>query len=318
MDQAAQYAQAQAMLDEPAWIKVQLPIAFVAEQAGVRLVQGEGRLHGICPFHPDKDPSFDIYPWGGGERFGCFACGAGGDVLDFIQRMWLLGFREACEMAKRGIERMKALGWERPVLGGQFEWSESAATELWRCSSTVGLEEIIDAKGWCFPASHLTATWGCRAQGAELIVPVWDESKAMVGLKHRPLNGARSLMSLPGSRLRTTLYGAHLARWDRVLLTEGESDAWTASWLLRNTGVAVLSLPAGAGAAPTRLDLLRGRSVYIAFDGDDAGAMSAFRWFEAVASVGASAVVLDLPKGEDITSVSRNEPTWLPSRMESQ
>lgn len=316
MDYAAQYAEAQALLDEPSYIKAALPIAFVAEQAGVRLVQGEGRLHGICPFHPDKDPSFDIYPWGAGERFGCFACGAGGDVLDFIQRMWLLGFRDACEMAKRGIERMKALGWERPVLGGQFEWNEQAATELWRCSSIVGLEEIIAAKGWCFPAEHLTATWGCRAQGAELIVPVWDENKAMVGLKHRPLNGQRSLISLPGSRLRTTLYGAHQPRWGQVLLTEGESDAWTASWLLRNKGMACLSLPAGAGAAPARLDLLRGREVVIAFDGDEAGRLSAARWFAALDSSCIRGDILDLPQGQDITSMTAQEPSWLLDQLE--
>lgn len=316
---AEQYAAAQEVLAEPAFIKQALPIAFVAEQAGMRLIAGEGRLHAICPFHPDTDPSFDIYPWGGGERFGCFACGAGGDVLDFIQRMWRLGFRDACEMGKRGVARMKALGWERPVLGAVFEWNEAAATEMYRRGGLGGLEEIVANKGWCFSPEHLSARWGCRSMGDQLLVPVWDETKALVGIKHRPLNGARSLISLPGSRLRTTLYGAHRGlRMDGyampgpVLLCEGESDAWTASWLLQDRHMNVLSLPAGCGAAPARLDLLRGRRVYIAFDGDDPGRMSAGRWKDAL---GDAATVLALPDGEDITSTTKAEPTWLAARL---
>lgn len=46
-----------------------------------------------CPFHADRTPSLRIY-----ERdFYCFGCGEGGDVLDFMQRMEDLSFREAFE-----------------------------------------------------------------------------------------------------------------------------------------------------------------------------------------------------------------------------
>lgn len=310
------YSAAQALLEEPAWLKVQLPIAFVAEQAGMRLVAGDGRIHAICPFHPDTDPSFDIYPWGAGERFGCFSCGAGGDVLDFIQKMWGLGFRDACEMGKRGVARMKALGWDRPVLGAVFEWNEAAATEMHRRGGLGGLDEIIANKGWCFPAEHLTATWGCRSMGDQLLVPVWDETKALVGLKHRPLNGARSLISLPGSRLRTTLYGAQQPLRPAVVLCEGESDAWTASWLLRDwENFTVLSLPAGCGAAPGRLDLLSGRKVLLCFDGDEAGKMATARWRDALANSREDVRCLWTPAGEDLTSITKAEPTWLAARL---
>lgn len=37
----------------------------------------------LCPFHADKDPSLHVYAHG----FYCFACGAGGDVIKFVQRM---------------------------------------------------------------------------------------------------------------------------------------------------------------------------------------------------------------------------------------
>lgn len=37
-----------------------------------------------CPFHPDKTPSFRVYP--DSRRFKCFGCGARGDAFEFLQR----------------------------------------------------------------------------------------------------------------------------------------------------------------------------------------------------------------------------------------
>lgn len=45
-----------------------------------------------CPFHiGDRTPSMKIYE----KDFHCFACGANGDIFNFIQRMDDLGFKEA-------------------------------------------------------------------------------------------------------------------------------------------------------------------------------------------------------------------------------
>ncbi len=37
-----------------------------------------------CPFHPDRTPSFRVYP--DSRRFKCFGCGARGDAFEFLQR----------------------------------------------------------------------------------------------------------------------------------------------------------------------------------------------------------------------------------------
>ncbi len=37
-----------------------------------------------CPFHPDKNPSMSFK----GERFKCWACGASGDSIDFVGRLF--------------------------------------------------------------------------------------------------------------------------------------------------------------------------------------------------------------------------------------
>src|SRR5918911_2919410 len=71
--------------DDIQTLKTTYPLADVVESAGVRLRRvGPGSLRGLCPFHAERTPSFTIYLER--QRFWCFGCGAGGDVLDFVQR----------------------------------------------------------------------------------------------------------------------------------------------------------------------------------------------------------------------------------------
>lgn len=59
---------------------------------------------GLCPFHSEKTPSFNLYPENG--SFYCFGCGAGGDVITFIMKIENLDYIEAVKfLAQRaGIE----------------------------------------------------------------------------------------------------------------------------------------------------------------------------------------------------------------------
>ena len=57
---------------------------------------GGGSLKGLCPFHDEKTPSFQVTPSRG--FWYCFgACGEGGDVIDFLQKIDNLSFTEAVE-----------------------------------------------------------------------------------------------------------------------------------------------------------------------------------------------------------------------------
>ena len=65
-------------------LKERHPLGDTVEAAGVRL-RGRGRVRqGVCPFHEEAEGSFTVYS--DSERFYCFGCGLGGDVLDFIQQ----------------------------------------------------------------------------------------------------------------------------------------------------------------------------------------------------------------------------------------
>lgn len=59
---------------------------------------------GLCPFHGEKTPSFNIYTENG--SFYCFGCGAGGDVITFIMKIENLDYVEAVKfLAQRaGME----------------------------------------------------------------------------------------------------------------------------------------------------------------------------------------------------------------------
>ncbi len=85
-------ATAQASVDIVA-LKERHPLGEVVEAAGVPL-RGRGRVRqGVCPFHEEREGSFTVYA--DTERWYCFGCGEGGDVLDFVQRIEDLSLPEA-------------------------------------------------------------------------------------------------------------------------------------------------------------------------------------------------------------------------------
>lgn len=56
---------------------------------------GVNSMKGLCPFHDEKTPSFNVTL--GSNLWHCFGCGLGGDVIDFLMRIEGLTFPEAVE-----------------------------------------------------------------------------------------------------------------------------------------------------------------------------------------------------------------------------
>lgn len=68
-----------------------LPMAQVAERYGFSISRG-GFI--ACPFHDgDNTPSLKIYD--GSRGWHCFGCSEGGDVIDFVRRLFNLNSRAA-------------------------------------------------------------------------------------------------------------------------------------------------------------------------------------------------------------------------------
>ncbi|NEB93177.1 DNA primase [Streptomyces bauhiniae] len=68
--------------------------AVVSEYLQLRNAGG-GNLKGLCPFHDEKSPSFQVSPSKG--LFHCFGCQEGGDTITFVMKVDHLSFSEAVE-----------------------------------------------------------------------------------------------------------------------------------------------------------------------------------------------------------------------------
>ena len=76
-------------------IKARVNIADIVGSYVALKPASAGSLKGLCPFHQEKSPSFNVRPLQG--FYHCFGCGEGGDVYKFLQEMESLSFYEAVE-----------------------------------------------------------------------------------------------------------------------------------------------------------------------------------------------------------------------------
>src|SRR5712692_3229287 len=74
----------------------------------VRLKKSGQNFTGLCPFHAEKTPSFNVHPTK--QIYHCFGCGQGGDVFKFVMEMEKCAFPEAIRIVaeKCGIALPRA------------------------------------------------------------------------------------------------------------------------------------------------------------------------------------------------------------------
>jgi len=71
-------------------------VRTIGEYVRLKKAGGSSRYTGLCPFHNEKTPSFSVNPIH--QRFKCFGCGVGGDVIEFIMQIDRLTFFEALKL----------------------------------------------------------------------------------------------------------------------------------------------------------------------------------------------------------------------------
>jgi DNA primase len=103
---------------------------------------GGGSLKGLCPFHEEKTPSFNVTPARG--LWYCFSCAEGGDVIAFIRKIDSLGFTEAVERlaARAGIELRYEQGGHVP---GQEQSRRRRLIEAHRAAADFYAEQFLGA-----------------------------------------------------------------------------------------------------------------------------------------------------------------------------
>ena len=91
---------------------------------------GAGSLKGLCPFHDERTPSFNVRPAVG--RYHCFGCGEGGDVIDFVQKVDHLAFTDA-------VERLAAR------IGYQLRYEDDGGRGTTRRDNVGSRQRLVEA-----------------------------------------------------------------------------------------------------------------------------------------------------------------------------
>lgn len=287
-------------------VKEQLPLEYVCWREGITLESTyDGRLVGRCPFHDDEHASFAVF----GERLekvGCWSCDfQSGDLYELLMRVHGITFTEAATLAALYLREFKDDDeWRakpRVIVEKDPETLRDVARQAWvnGAMNLEPLEDLINIKHWEFDAEWLHREWWVGVSPpVTVVIPHLNARSDVTGVKLR--TRAFTPAAIWGSRF-PQLYGVWRGGTSRsLLLVEGESDSWTASW--RYPTYDVLGLQTGAMTYP-RMELAQPLSrydkIFIAFDGDEAGRAGATRW---QAALGDRATVVDVPDGEDVTS----------------
>src|SRR5437867_4524682 len=72
-------------------------VRYISEHVPLRKAGASWK--GLCPFHQEKTPSFNVRPEP--PLFHCFGCGEGGDVFKFVMLHERVAFPEAVETVAR-------------------------------------------------------------------------------------------------------------------------------------------------------------------------------------------------------------------------
>lgn len=150
-----------------AGIKARHPLPDIVG-ASIKLHRAGHEWKACCPFHADGSPSFTIFA--DGTRWHCFGCGAGGDVLDYLQRAHEVSLPDAARMLEGGTLPMVV----QPALPPEPDRDTTAeAVSIWRAAQ---------------PAAGTLADIYLRSRGLDCRIP---ESIRFAKLAYGPRSPTR-------------------------------------------------------------------------------------------------------------------------------
>ncbi len=213
-------------------------VAHVREKSQIADIVGEhvqlrnaggGNLKGLCPFHEEKSPSFNVTPSRG--LFYCFGCGAGGDVIKFVQDVEHLDFGDAVERlaARSGIQLRYVeggapssslhRGQRQRLLDAHREAAAFYAEQL-STPEAAPAREFLRARGF---DSVVAARYGCGFAPSG-----WDAlTRHLIAKRYTPQELTLAGLSREGGR------GGYIDRFHRRLL-----------WPIRDVGGEVVGFGA--------------------------------------------------------------------------
>lgn len=220
---------------------------IVSKRGGVKLRRAGNEMVGLCPFHDENTPSFRVNDDKG--LFNCFGCGAGGDVIQFLERLEGKPFGEIArsllditdiperkQQDRAAVDKRERADRAAAILAAQLEWHEA------RNVRGTPAEIYLRGRGIIgdMPATvkfGRVPVWRNKETGAEgrripaLLLAAQDRSGAIVGVQHVFLteDGKKAPISKPkmslGQVRGCAVRLAPAAR--RIILIEGPEDGLT-------------------------------------------------------------------------------------------
>lgn len=294
-------------------------------------------FRGVCPFHPDRSPSF--YVSLERQTYHCFGCGAGGNAVGFVMEREKLAFPEAVRFLGRrlGIEVSTEQAGPHQAL---YDACEQAArfyeAQLRRSDTALGylvrrdippevvkryrlgyappgnrLRGEVKRRGWDLGSFRRAGLVADRGAGPvdyftnRLVCPIFTPGGKVIGFGGRVLDEREpKYLNSPETEVYHKgdgLYGLFQAkphlRESPALLVEGNFDLLA----LVGRGFPNTVAPLGTALTPGQALLIRRYtgSVIVCFDGDEAGRRAARRAIEPLLRAGLDPRVARLPAGSD-------------------
>ncbi|NLY75847.1 MAG: DNA primase [Firmicutes bacterium] len=146
---------------------------------------------GLCPFHNEKTPSFNVNQ--DKQFFYCFGCGVGGDVFSFMMKIENLEFKDA---AKRLAERA-GVDWPEFTAGSEANRRKEVYFKINHLAAALYSQYLLKTDAGNIARNYLTKR-GIRSELWQKFQlgyapPSWDTLTDTIRKKGLPLQPAEEL-----------------------------------------------------------------------------------------------------------------------------
>lgn len=262
-------------------IKRQVPLEEVLRSYGVDWLRRSGgpqQYRGRCPIHQGQGTEA-FHANLGRNAFHCFACGAGGNVLDFVAKM------EGCSVREAALRLQASQGPGVGATGVSSSGPErrELVTKKRESNPPLGFSLKVDgthpylARRAIDPltAGHFGVGYysGRGVMSQRIAIPIHDPQGGLVAYCGRALDGAIPRYRFPvGFQKSQVLFNYHRARAagkDRVIVVEGFFDCLR----VHQAGFPCVVALMGARLSAAQKSLLGDRFTHVVLllDGDQTG-----------------------------------------------
>ncbi|WP_457680380.1 DNA primase [Thermovibrio sp.] len=303
----------------------------------------------LCPFHPEKTPSFVVSPEK--QIFKCFGCGVGGNAITFVEKYEGVSFFEAIkrvaeicgielpqqEFKKEEGEEVGEFGFRAakyfhskvdavlPYLKERGVEQSSVEKFLLGYAPRGYLSELRDIPDEVLRELGLKSQQGKEFFRERLIIPIFNHSGKVVAFAGRALkeDSSPKYINSPESRFfkkGSLLYGFYQSKDEiikkrQVVIVEGYFDVIS----LHGAGFCNCVAPMGTSLTESHCRFIKrySSSPVLLFDGDGAGRKATLRSAELFFKLGVEPLVVQLPQGEDPDSLARKSRELLKRLLEN-